>query len=90
MTDAELLERVKTGLGITGEWQDKTITEYIEETKEYISDAGVPAAVINSEASVGVIRRGVSDLWNYGSANFSEYFKERVVQLRYKDVTESG
>jgi len=90
MTDAELLEHVKTGLGITGAYQDQTLTEYIHEVKEYISDAGVPASVIESAASVGVIRRGVSDLWNYGSANFSEYFKERVVQLRYKDVTENG
>lgn len=90
MTDAELLEAVKTGLGFTGNWQDKTLTDYIQEVKEYISDAGVPETVINSAASVGVIRRGVSDLWNYGHANFSEYFKERVIQLRYKEVTDNG
>lgn len=90
MTDEKLLEAVKTGLGFTGAFQDQTLTEYIQEVKEYLLDAGVAESVVNSEASVGVIRRGVSDLWNYGSANFSEYFKERVVQLRYKDVTENG
>ena len=90
MTDAELLEAVKIGLNITGSFQDQTLTEYIQEVKEYLLDAGVAESVVNSAASVGVIRRGVSDLWNYGSANFSEYFKERVVQLRYKEVTDNA
>lgn len=88
MTDAELLEQVKTGLNITGNYQDSTLRLYIDDTKNYMNDAGVPLELINSDVSVGVIVRGVSDLWNYGlgTATFSEYFSQRVIQLRYKVV----
>ncbi len=83
---AEVLERVKNALGITGTFQDDTITEYIEEVKAFMSDAGVSEEVINSKTSVGVITRGVSDLWNYGAGNtdFSPYFVKRVIQLAFK------
>ena len=53
-------------------------------------EAGVSNATINNNSSVGVIIRGVSDLWDYGSGStgLSPYFKERVLQLRAgeKDV----
>lgn len=88
MTDAEILKAVKTGLNITGTYQDNTLMIHIDDVKYYMSDAGVSQDLINSSASVGVIVRGVSDLWNYGmgNADFSEYFKQRVIQLRYKDA----
>lgn len=90
MTDAELLKRVKSSLGITGTYQDETLSNHINEAKYYLNDAGVPIQIINSEASVGVIVRGVSDLWNYGMGDgkLSEYFMQRATQLRYKDVPE--
>jgi hypothetical protein len=42
--------------------------------------------VVNSDVSAGVISRGVTDLWNYGSSGgkLSEYFYQRVGQLVYK------
>lgn len=88
MTDTELLERVKKALNITGTYQDDTLSIYIDECKSFMADAGVSEVLIISDVSVGVIARGVSDLWNYGagSTNFSEYFMQRVVQLKYKDV----
>lgn len=88
MTDSELLEQVKIGLNITGNYQDKALMLYLSEAKNYMFDAGVSDDLINSDAAVGVIIRGVSDLWNYGmgTATFSEYFMQRVIQLRYKDV----
>lgn len=83
---AEVLERVKNALGITGTFQDDTLKEYIDEVKAFMLDAGVIEEVINSETSAGVIARGVSDLWNYGSGNssLSPYFIQRVIQLSYK------
>lgn len=83
MTDAELLAQVKLGLGITGTYQDGTLQNYIDDVKGYLTDAGVNDSVLNSNASVGVITRGVSDLWNYGSGNtsLSEYFLQRAKQL---------
>lgn len=83
--EKEQLERVKSALNITGEFQDETILEYIREIKEYLLDAGVPEERVNSSAVVGVLSRGVADLWNYGSGSgaLSPYFKERVIQLSY-------
>lgn len=86
----ELLMKVKKGLGITGNYQDDTLIIYIDEVKDFMHRAGISDAIINSNSSVGVIIRGVSDLWDYGSGStsLSPYFKERVVQLRAgeKDV----
>ena len=83
---ADTLEKVKAALGITGAYQDATLTIYIDEVKEYMRDAGVSESVINSDASAGVVARGVTDLWNYngGAGKLSEYFYQRVSQLVYK------
>ena len=74
------LDKVKSALGITGTYQDATLTIYIDEVKAYMKDAGVSTEVINSELSAGVIARGVTDLWNYngGAGKLSDYFYQRV------------
>ena len=81
------LNDVKNALGITGEYQDATIQVYMDEVVEYLKDAGVPESVINSEASAGVISRGVTDLWSYGTndGKLSDYFYQRVSQLALSD-----
>lgn len=86
MAGESLLEQVKTGLGITGSYQDDTIQIYIEEATEFLRDAGVSEAVLSSSAATGVIVRGVADLWNLGSgkAELSTYFKQRAIQLALK------
>ena len=83
MTDAELLTKVKNGLGITGEYQDAPLAVYVDEVKAYMIDAGVPNSIVESEAAVGCIMRGVADLWTYGSGEgkLSQYFMQRAVQL---------
>jgi len=82
---ADTLNKVKSALGITGDYQDETLTVYIDEVKAYMVSAGVPEEVIESNASAGVIARGVTDLWNYngGAGKLSEYFYQRVSQLAY-------
>ena len=77
-----ILDRVKALLGITGNYQDNTINEYIIEVREFLADAGVPEQC----TSVGLLARGVSDLWNYGAGDgkLSEYFMQRATQLSYK------
>lgn len=86
LTNEQLLEKVKDALGITGSYQDKTLNMYIDEVKAYLLDAGVSQKIVESSSSVGVIARGVSDLWNYGSGNteLSSYFMQRAIQLAYK------
>ncbi len=82
---ADTLNKVKSALGITGDYQDGTLTVYIDEVKAYMVSAGVPKEVIESDVSAGVIARGVTDLWNYngGAGQLSEYFYQRVSQLAY-------
>ncbi len=82
-----ILEDVKSSLGITGTYQDNTIQQYIDEVKQYMLDGGIDTNIVNSESVKGVISRGVSDLWNYGSGgtNLSPYFIQRVTQLALKD-----
>lgn len=77
-----MLEKVKELLGITGQYQDGTVQDYIDEAKAFIVDAGVK----ESNITAGLLARGVADLWNYGGAKgeLSDYFKQRVTQLAYK------
>ncbi len=83
MTDAELLAKVKTGLGITTSYQDKTLQIYIDGAKAFMRSAGVKQSVIDSPASVGCILQIVSDTWNYGSGavKISPLAEMRIVQL---------
>jgi hypothetical protein len=76
------LETVKNALGITGNYQDNTLQVYFDEVVDFLRDAGVAESNITS----GLVARGVSDLWNYGSGTgrFSQYFLRRAVQLSYK------
>lgn len=84
MAEFDMLTEVKGRLGITTNFQDQLIQGYIDEVKLFMLDAGVDTTVINSVASVGIIARGVSDLWNYGAgeAQLSDYFYKRLIQLK--------
>ena len=86
MEKVNLLAEVKKGLNITGNFQDGALQMYINEVLAFLSDAGVEKAVLDSDAVVGVVARGVSDLWNYGAGGtaFSPYFMQRAAQLAYK------
>jgi hypothetical protein len=88
MTEAEVLAHVKAMLGVSGSALDSTLTGYIYEVKRYCKSAGVPDALLNSLECVGVISRGVADLWNYGAGgvDFSPVFYNIVSQLRLEAV----
>lgn len=77
-----MLTKVKELLGITGDYQDGTVQDYIDEAKDFLIDAGVKEQNITA----GILARGVADLWNYGGAKgeLSDYFKQRATQLSYK------
>lgn len=82
-----MLKKVKSNLGITGSYQDETIKGYIEEVKQFLIDGGVNELIIESDEAIGIITRGVADLWNYGAggASLSPYFIQRATQLALKD-----
>lgn len=76
------LSGVKNALGITGTYQDATLQVYIDEVIEFLHDAGVA----DGNISLGIIARGVADLWNYGAGEgkLSDYFRMRAIQLALK------
>lgn len=76
------LDDVKAALGITGNYLDDTLQPYFDEVIAFLTDTGVAAANITT----GIVARGVSDLWNYGTAGgrLSQYFMMRATQLSYK------
>ena len=78
-----MLAKVKTALGITGDYQDDLLQIYIDEVIAYLTNAGVSEDVLNSDVATGIIVRGVADLWNYGSGGtrLSSYFMQRAIQL---------
>ena len=92
MSQAELLNAIKTTLNISGVHFDATLQLYIDEVKAYLTSAGVLADVLGSTLAVGCIARGVSDLWNYGNGDtkLSEYFYQRAAQLRGVEVVGNG
>lgn len=79
---ATMLADVKKALGITGTYQDDTLTIYVNEVTAFLTESGVSAENITP----GIVARGVADLWNYGGAEgkLSEYFLQRAAQLAYK------
>lgn len=74
-----MLDSVKASLGITGDYQDATLTEYINEVTDFLIKAGVSEGNITP----GIVARGVADLWNYGGGGgaLSPYFMQRAAQL---------
>ena len=83
LTTAERLAKVKTALGIGGDYQNETLTIYIDEVIAEMIAAGVKKEIAESAAAVGCIACGVNDLWNYssGGVKHSEYFNRRLIQL---------
>lgn len=92
MTDEELLTEVKKRIGITGDYQNETVTGYIQDVKDFMIDSGVSEEVMLSNKIIGAVTRGVSDLWDYGSGkgDFSPYFFQRVTQLVYQGGEANG
>jgi hypothetical protein len=91
LTTAERLAKVKTALGIGGDYQNETLQIYIDEVIAEMIAAGVKKEVAESAAAVGCIACGVNDLWNYssGGVKHSEYFNRRLIQLSLQEVSKN-
>lgn len=80
---ADMLAGVKRRLSESGTFTeiDATLTDYISDVCDYMIGAGVPEAVIASH--VGVIARGVDDMYtnNSGNTDFSPMFQNMLKQL---------
>ena len=83
ITDAELLERVKNGINLNGnDYQNDTLSVWIEEVKQDLIFAGVHTDVVNSTLAVGCITRGVDDRWLSHLPDYSDFFNKGVERLR--------
>lgn len=89
MTDNEILQRVKTALGYTGQYNDEMLKIFIADIRQYMLDAGVKQEIVNTDSAIGAYIRGVADTMNYGSGTvtLSPYFKERVIQMATGNLT---
>lgn len=81
-----LLKEIKASNLITGNYLDPMLKAKIKEVKNFMINAGVAENVVNSDIAIGVIAIGVNDLYTPqgtgGSPKLSEYFLQRVFQLR--------
>lgn len=84
ITSEQLLERVKETNNITGEYQDARVRGFIDDVKRFMAQADVPAAVLETDAVVGLIAMGVDSLMETGA--LTEYVKMRIIQERLTPV----
>lgn len=89
MADAKVVNAVKIARGMTGtfEAQDAQLNIEIDEVIGYMVAGGVPKDVANSEASAGVIARGIEDI-KYNGGKLSDYFYQRLSQLALSSAEE--
>lgn len=88
LSSEQTLERVKTALNITGEYHDGRIGALVDDVKDYMAKAGVPAAVLETDAVVGTIAMGVDSIMETGA--LSQYVISRIIQLRLTPTTEEA
>lgn len=83
MTQNELLTAVKTGLSITGTFNDNVLSQKMLAVTNYMTNAGVNNTNLYSDLGVACICVGVTDLWNLSGAEikFSPAFGMLVEQL---------
>ena len=80
MDTEKLLLKVKRTNRKTGNYDDETLIELIEQVKRDIIRMGVKEEVANSELSIGVIAQGVFEKDNLHQ--YTADFKEQVIGLR--------
>lgn len=88
INEEQLLARVKEVNNYTGEYQDKRIMGYIKDVKRFMAGTDVPAAVLETDAVVGLIAMGVDCLMETGA--LTDYVKMRIIQERLTDETEAS
>ena len=78
-----MLEEVKQRLSITGHDLDPTINGMIDDVVAFCLSAGVKYSQLVKPDVIGLVARGVAELWNYGAGDgkFSQVFHMRLNQL---------
>ena len=87
MSDAELLAKVKTGLGLSGEYADNTISIKMLAVKQYMVNAGVTTEQVETELGIVTLTVGVNDLWNLTSGEVKLSFAFDILMTQLKVVS---
>lgn len=89
IAEAELLEKVKTAINAQGnDYQNDTISFWIDTVKGDLAYAGVSADVLGSTLAVGCIARGVEDYWVSKREEYTPRFWGMAQRL--KDIKVKG
>lgn len=90
LTQSELLDAIKTGLSIIGNYNDAVLTQKMLAVVSYMTGAGVSETKLDSNLGVACICIGVTDLWNLsnGEIKFSSAFGMIVEQLAVMSLEE--
>lgn len=91
MTQGELLSAVKTGLSMTGTFNDNVLRQKMLAVTTYMTNAGIDSTNLYSDLGIACIIVGVTDLWDLspGEIKFSPVFGMLVEQLAVKSIVES-
>lgn len=89
ITEENLLKEVKTAIKMEGnDYNDGTITVWINSIKQDLLYAGVSQAVADSTCAVGCIAQGVDDIWVSHRGAYSDLFYQGVERLRNTTLKE--
>ncbi|WP_373232107.1 hypothetical protein [Cohnella sp.] len=76
LSNDELLQKVKEGLGLGGDYQNHTLLPKVLAARGYMLNAGVTLEQLESDLGIATLTVGANDLWNLtsGEVKFSEAF----------------
>lgn len=76
LTSDQLLQKIKAGLSVSGNFNDASLSIKILAVKQYMLNAGVTEDKIETDLGIATLTIGVSDLWNLspGEIKFSDAF----------------
>lgn len=79
LSDEQLLERVKTSKGITGNHMDDRLEALIDDAKNYMRDGGVRDSLLNDSRAAGAIARYV--IADLDGEPIPDFVDKRIAQL---------
>ena len=94
MTDVEILEKVKAGLSVSGTYNDTQLSIKTTAVKQYMLNAGVTQAQIETDLGIATLTVGVMDLWNLSSGEvklsdaFSIYLLPQLMAMSLEAVVD--
>ncbi|EKQ50269.1 MULTISPECIES: hypothetical protein [unclassified Clostridium] len=74
MNDEEILEKVKIGLAVDGDYTDDTLKIKTMAVKQYMLNAGVSQSALETDLGIATLTIGVNDIWSLESGEIKFSF----------------